>query len=151
MRSAYVLALTLLASIGGCQTAPNEPPPEQAPLPEQAAKEEEWIAIGDTLIVSSPGRPELDLSERVSVQGVVFIPDLGPVRVAGLTAKEIREGLSERLRAFYGPLRLEVSIVLNRQTAIVVDGTESYWKDDAIIDLYPTTRINGCTVTRLPR
>lgn len=120
-----VFVLATLGGLSACRSDPNAPSVD-APAEAIVHAEDEWIALGDTVIVSSPGRPELDLRATVSIDGTVFVPDIGPTMIAGLTAAEIEMLLLEKLGPYYDQLRLHVSVVLNadRKYFVFADGVD---------------------------
>ena len=67
----------------------------------QAAADERVLQSGDTLVLTVPGRPELDRTLVVDPNGRIAVPQVGDVAVAGLTVPEAGEVLRQRLRVFY--------------------------------------------------
>ena len=76
------------------------------------AEEENWVAIGDTLVVSDAYNPELVLGgTQVDIDGTVLLPELGAVRVAGLTRTEIEALLMEKYSPYFDLLDIKVQII----------------------------------------
>lgn len=63
------------------------------------------LGPGDELIVDIWGASEASLRLTVTTEGVVRVPNLGPVQVNGLTIEAARERLLRRLGAIYSGLR----------------------------------------------
>jgi protein involved in polysaccharide export with SLBB domain len=74
------------------------------------AEEENWVAIGDTLVISDSYNSELALSKSVDIDGTVLLPELGAVAVAGLTRTEIEALLMEKYSPYYDLLDIKVQI-----------------------------------------
>jgi protein involved in polysaccharide export with SLBB domain len=74
------------------------------------AEEENWLAIGDTLVVSDSYNTELSLSKSVDTDGTVLLPELGAVAVAGLTRTEVEALLMEKYSPYYDLLDIKVQI-----------------------------------------
>lgn len=74
------------------------------------AEEENYIAIGDSLTISDAYNQELTLSKAVDLDGSVLLPELGAVKVAGLTRSEIEAFLMEKYSPYYDLLDIKVEI-----------------------------------------
>ena len=74
------------------------------------AEEENYVAIGDNLSISDAYNPELALSKAVDIDGSVLLPELGAVKVAGLTRSEIEAFLMEKYSPYYDLLDIKVEI-----------------------------------------
>src|SRR5436190_12376163 len=74
------------------------------------AEEENWLALGDTLIISDAYNEELSLTTPVEIDGTVLLPELGAVLVAGLTRTEIEALLMEKYSPYYESLDIKVKI-----------------------------------------
>jgi len=67
----------------------------------QAAAAEYRLQGGDEIVLSVPGRQDLDRTLTLDASGRVSIPQVGEVALSGLTVPEAREILRQRLRVFY--------------------------------------------------
>lgn len=67
----------------------------------QAAAAEHRLQGGDEIVLSVPGRQDLDSTLTLDASGRVSIPQVGEVTLAGLTVGEAKEILRQRLRVFY--------------------------------------------------
>jgi protein involved in polysaccharide export with SLBB domain len=74
------------------------------------AEEENWLAIGDTLVISDSYNDELSLSKSVGIDGTVLLPELGAVAVAGLTRTELEALLMEKYSPYLDLLDIKVEI-----------------------------------------
>ncbi len=60
------------------------------------------IMVGDGVSIQLTGAVETSLQTVVDPQGNVFIPELGPVQVAGVTAGNLNEHIRTQVRDVYG-------------------------------------------------
>ncbi len=67
----------------------------------QSASGEHRLQGGDQIVLSVPGRQDLDRTLTLDASGRVSIPQVGEVALSGLTIAEAREILRQRLRVFY--------------------------------------------------
>jgi protein involved in polysaccharide export with SLBB domain len=74
------------------------------------AEEENWLAIGDTLIITDAYHEELNITSRVDIDGTVLLPELGAILVAGLTRTEVEALLMEKYSPYYDLLDIKVKI-----------------------------------------
>jgi protein involved in polysaccharide export with SLBB domain len=76
------------------------------------AEEEDYITIGDTLVVTETYQPEeLRANERVAIDGTVLLPVVGAVNIAGMTRTEIEAFLLDKYSPYYDLLDIKVRIV----------------------------------------
>lgn len=131
------------------------------------------IGPQDILVVTVWGHPELtlpmgpthDLSDSggvVSHDGDFYYPFAGQVHVAGLTAPEVRDLLSQRLAAYIKDPQLDVRVAAFRSQRVEVTGEVREPKIEAITDMpltlvdaisqaggaVPTSALERVTVTR---
>ncbi len=65
-------------------------------------EEENYATIGDTVVYEDARHPEeLAGSQKVAIDGTILMPEVGAVRVAGLTRTEIEARLTERYSVYY--------------------------------------------------
>ncbi|MBL8859388.1 MAG: polysaccharide biosynthesis/export family protein [Planctomycetes bacterium] len=74
------------------------------------AEEENWLALGDTLVMTDSYHEELNLGAAVDIDGTILLPELGAVLVAGLTRTEIEALLMEKYSPYYDLLDIRVKI-----------------------------------------
>lgn len=74
------------------------------------AEEENWLAIGDQLVIADGYNPELNLAAGVDIDGTVVLPELGAVRVAGLTRTGVEALLMEKYSPYFDSLDIKVKI-----------------------------------------
>ncbi len=60
------------------------------------------IRVGDGVSIQLTGAVETSLQSVVDPQGNVFIPELGPVQVAGVTAGDLNEHIRQQVQEVYG-------------------------------------------------
>jgi protein involved in polysaccharide export with SLBB domain len=89
----------------------------------QTAAAEARLQGGDQIVLTVPGRPDLDQALIVDAAGRVSIPQVGEVALGGLTVVEAREILRQRLRVFYpGVAAVEVALQSASQVRLYVLG-----------------------------
>lgn len=89
----------------------------------QTAAAEVRLQGGDQIVLTVPGRPDLDQALTVDAAGRVSIPQVGEVALGGLTVVEAREILRQRLRVFYpGVAAVEVALQSASQVRLYVLG-----------------------------
>ncbi|MFT7670662.1 MAG: protein involved in polysaccharide export with SLBB domain [Planctomycetota bacterium] len=75
------------------------------------AEEEDYITIGDTLVVTDTYQPnDLKATERVGIDGTVLLPEIGSVNIAGMTRTEIEGFLMDKYSPYYDLLDIKVRI-----------------------------------------
>jgi protein involved in polysaccharide export with SLBB domain len=76
------------------------------------AEEENYITIGDTLVVTDTYQPEeIRANERVAIDGTVLLPEIGAVNVAGMSRTEIEAFLMDKYSPYYDLLDIKVRIL----------------------------------------
>lgn len=115
-RARLVLAL-LFALLVACSTAPDKRILQNLNTAGFGkaytgnAEEENYITIGDVLVVTDTYQPEeLRASERVEIDGTVLLPEIGAVNVAGMTRTEIEAMLMDKYSPYYDLLDVHVRI-----------------------------------------
>lgn len=84
-------------------------------LPEKAYR----VRAGDTLSVIVPQSPELTTEAMIQTDGIIRLPLVKEVSVAGLTIAEIESLLTNKLTAFYVEPQVNVSVKRSRQFVIL--------------------------------
>jgi len=105
------------------------------------AEEENYITIGDTLVVTDTYQPEeIRANERVGIDGTVLLPEIGAVNVAGMTRTEIEAFLMDKYSPYYDLLDIKVRILstsgkfffiygeVQREGRQVFDGDLTIWE-----------------------
>jgi polysaccharide biosynthesis/export protein len=106
------LAGLLIAAAAACATAPSRsapattlpaPPilPSPEPAPSPTPSPEYRVGPGDVLEVEVFGNPDLSRTPTVQTNGMVALPLLGEVPVAGLTLAEVKTRITARLGSDY--------------------------------------------------
>lgn len=113
----FLLVLAcLLQALAGCNSAPDKRTLQY--LNTQGfgnrysgnAEEENWLAIGDQLEIADGYNDELNLGATVDIDGTVVLPELGAVRVAGLTRTGVEALLMEKYSPYFDSLDIKVKI-----------------------------------------
>lgn len=63
------------------------------------------LAAGDEVVIDVYGYSEVQHSLKVTPEGYIRIPNLGPVYVSGLTMEEARNRISKQLATIYGGIK----------------------------------------------
>lgn len=74
------------------------------------AQEQNYVSIGDTVAFADTYNPEVKGTERVDIDGTIFIDQLGSVAVAGLTRTELESFLTQKLAPYYTETDVKVQI-----------------------------------------
>ncbi|MGH7149138.1 MAG: polysaccharide biosynthesis/export family protein, partial [Planctomycetota bacterium] len=119
MKGAGLQALLLLASLaGGCSSLEDK---RVYQILNRAgfgrhyqgdATEENYAAVGDSVLVSDPLNAEFLTSppQAVDIDGTIEMPEIGSVHVAGLTEGEIAALLTGLYRPYFQDMRITVRI-----------------------------------------
>lgn len=90
--------MLVAAATAGAQTAAQQPPPADPPVPRADAKA--YVAgAGDTLNIVIYGENDLQKEFKVGVDGMINFPFIGDLKVAGLTVRGIEAEVRKRLVA----------------------------------------------------
>ena len=111
-----VLALLPLVTLWGC--AAQDDARVQTLLNQRGfgarysgdAAEQYYLGIGDNIIVQDPGHPELNSNYAVRIDGVIDVPLIGEMYVAGLTIPDVEEALTRRLREYITTAQVDVQL-----------------------------------------
>jgi polysaccharide export outer membrane protein len=96
------LGLALAAPVRGQSPAPLTPtPPSTAAAPSPTAAPDYRVGPGDVLDVTVFGNDDLSRTSTVQTSGVIALPLLGEVEVAGLTLPEVQRKLTTLLARDY--------------------------------------------------
>ena len=103
-----VLLLAVVSSLAGVSSA-------------QQAEPGYGLAAGDRVKTFVLGEPDLSVEVDVSDEGKIWFPLLGELQVAGLTAKQVEDLITEQLRGDY-LVDPRVSVEISGYRKIFVDG-----------------------------
>lgn len=95
----------------------SKPPSTFAPITQIPVSDEYVIGPGDEIKVLMWGRMDADYSLVVDNEGVIQFPKVGPLTVAGLTYKELKELIRRKAEAITG---VNVSISMGKLRTIQV-------------------------------
>lgn len=114
MSMAMASALALAASSLGCAPTYVYDPANYA-KEHDPRKHEYVIGVGDTLQITVWRMPDLSSGALVRADGVITMPLIGDVRVAGSTPTQVREELKRRLSEF---VKDETAVITVAVTAV---------------------------------
>lgn len=132
--SKWALALLALAVVSGCATEPfyvavpsssnhsSPVPAHSLPVPNTssnhlakasapAAAESFVFRPGDVVVISFPGSPSLNTTQRIRTDGKISLPLIGEAQAAGLTVSE----LQKQLRKLYAPQLASNQVMVEAQ------------------------------------
>ena len=118
-----VLVLLVLAAAQGC-SAPKWDVADFLPSHEYAAAGSDFkVMPGDWITFASPHVLEIDgVTEQVDIDGTIDLDLVDGMRVAGLTAKQIKRKLEKQLEPYYHEPRLRVRVTGQESKKIYVFG-----------------------------
>jgi len=107
-----ILAICSTAPAGAVQNPPPAPSAE-APQEQKAAAAKEYvIGLEDVLAVSVWREPELSIKEVVvRPDGKITLPLINDIQASGLTADQLQERITERLKDFIASPNVTVVVV----------------------------------------
>jgi len=86
------------------------------------AKSSETVNIGDKIQVNLPGEESLNRQFQVNKQGIIDLPEIGPVLVAGYDEQQLSKMITERLRFAYRDLSNLSVYIAQKQLIISIEG-----------------------------
>lgn len=86
-----VMALTFAGLFTGCE---GPEPYQEIPVSAMTAKPSGTLSPGDVIVVSYPGAPELNTTQRVSANGRVSLPKVGDVSASGKSVASLQSQLT---------------------------------------------------------
>jgi protein involved in polysaccharide export with SLBB domain len=93
-----------------------------APVTDAPVPSSYIIGPGDTVNILFFGKKSVDLSQQVTRDGNLNIPDIGPVPVAGLTFLELKENINERIANQMIGVKASISLGYLRSIRVYVLG-----------------------------
>nr|WP_221068529.1 SLBB domain-containing protein [Vibrio alfacsensis] len=93
-----------------------------APISDVPVPADYTVGPGDEIVIQLFGKENTTNRLRVSREGVINFPSLGPVQVAGMTFSEVRDSLSQRVREQMIGVRSDISLGEMRTMQIFVMG-----------------------------
>ncbi|WP_443088771.1 SLBB domain-containing protein [Vibrio sp. SCSIO 43137] len=86
------------------------------------AQSRETVNIGDKIQVNLPGEESLNRQFQVNKQGIIDLPEIGPVLVAGYDEQQLSKMITERLRFAYRDLSNLSVYIAQKQLIISIEG-----------------------------
>lgn len=74
------------------------------------AEEQNYITIGDTILMDDAYHAELQQSQVVDIDGTIVLPEVGTVYVAGQTRTELEAFLMQKYSPYYTQLDIKVRL-----------------------------------------
>ncbi|WQE76421.1 SLBB domain-containing protein [Vibrio alfacsensis] len=93
-----------------------------APISDVPVPADYTVGPGDEIVIQLFGKENTTNRLRVSREGVINFPSLGPVQVAGMTFSEVRDSLNQRVREQMIGVRSDISLGEMRTMQIFVMG-----------------------------
>ena len=126
----FFAATLMLLSLGACAAKPGGPIPYEVQgfgkpdVPAVAAVSEDYkIAPLDTLNIEVFKSADLSKDYQVDLTGNIFLPLIGEVRAAGITARELQAELVRRLgQNYYESPQVSVGLKASAARQVTVDG-----------------------------
>jgi polysaccharide export outer membrane protein len=123
-------AMFLVLSLGACASKPGGPIPYEVQgfgrpdVPAVAAISEDYrISPLDTLAIEVFKSQELSKEYQVDLTGNLFLPLIGEVRAAGVTARQLQAELVRRLgQKYYESPQVSVGLKASAARQVTVDG-----------------------------
>lgn len=130
-RRATPIVLSLVAA--ACSSGPAG-----APLAQLVPETLTTIRSGDVVILELWGQPEVSGERIVDDNGYIHLPLLRAVQVAGMSAEQIRERLTELYGQYYSDPLIVVNVRLGVSVTGEVRGPQRYTVDPAlnVLDLF---------------
>ena len=126
----FLAGTLLLLSLGACAAKPGGPIPYEVQgfgkpdVPAVAAISEDYkIAPLDTLNIEVFKSADLSRDYQVDLTGNIFLPLIGEVRAAGITARQLQAELVRRLgQKYYESPQVSVGLKASAARQVTVDG-----------------------------
>jgi polysaccharide export outer membrane protein len=107
----YLKGLILVLLLNSCTQQPIQLP--QLSIDERVSTEEYLIGPEDTVEVMVWKNPDLSRTVIVRPDGKISLPLIGDVQAAGLTAIQLKDSITERLKLYYKETP-QISIILQQ-------------------------------------
>ncbi|MBI5491855.1 MAG: SLBB domain-containing protein [Deltaproteobacteria bacterium] len=118
---AYVYSLTGLTEIKkfGYEFF-NAPPSTFAPADNVPVTQDYLLGPGDEIKISIWGKLNSDFTGEIDREGMINIPELGMVRLSGLSFSEASAALQKELARYYRPSEVKMSVSMGRLRSVRV-------------------------------
>lgn len=118
---AYVYALTGLTDIKkfGYEFF-NAPPSTFAPADNIPVTQDYLLGPGDEIKISIWGKLNSDFTGEIDREGMVNVPEIGVVRLSGLSFSEASAALQRELARYYRPSEVKMSVSMGRLRSVRV-------------------------------
>jgi len=83
------------------------------------------LAAGDTLKISFPGAAEYNDTQRITPDGNIFLPFVGPVHAAGKSISELQSELSKKYASQLQNSEVVVTLASSNATFIISGGVRA--------------------------
>lgn len=93
-----------------------------APMMDIAIPENYILGVGDQVSVQIYGKENIEYNLPITREGTVLVPDLGPVKIAGLSFSEVKSLLAERIKQSTIGVNVAVGLAELRSMRIFVLG-----------------------------
>ncbi len=110
------------------------------------ASEQYYLGIGDQIQTLDPGHPELNSVYQVRMDGVIDVPLIGEIFVAGLTLPDVAETLTRRFREYITSAQIDVQLGASQSKFYYVHGEvggvgrSNYRGDETLFDVVYQSR-----------
>lgn len=112
--------VSLLASVSGCAGPKYVWAKDVPPARAQPAAADERVRVGDTLIVTVSGQPQLSGTFTVGADGTISLPDIGAIALVGKLPEESKALLTARIATIIQTPLVSVVVAARRvQIAIL--------------------------------
>jgi polysaccharide export outer membrane protein len=116
----WLLPMTLLASLGGCSVLRGK---ETLPKSATMVPGEYRVGPPDVLSIGVWKQPDLSVpAVQVRPDGKISLPLVGDIKVEGLTAREIKEAITERVKEYVTDPEVTVIVVQVNNPVIFIIG-----------------------------
>jgi polysaccharide export outer membrane protein len=86
------------------------------------ANEQYYLGIGDSIVVQDPGHPELSGAYSIRMDGVIDVPLIGEIYIAGQTLPDVAEILTRAFREFVSDAAVDIQLGAANSKYFYVEG-----------------------------
>ena len=80
------------------------------------------LGVGDAVVVNIWGNAQQSIEANISSDGYIVVEGVGPVKLAGLTVERAKTTLQNKLGAYYGGCKIDISLMEARSVQVQVMG-----------------------------